>query len=120
MSQNASVSVVENPHTDEITVAYSRLDYLEGEVSLHDQLRERLERKVAKYQRYAAEAVEALEAHDARRDVLAGELTEAHLVLDGLLAADPELAAEVQARREAAKAARLSELRAELARLEGN
>ncbi len=112
--------VVENPHHDEITRAWSTIDARKVDLSIAAEARVKLAGKVQKQLDFHKGAIEAQKVHAVTVAGLESDLAEAQKVLAKLEKADPDLAAACRGRREAAIARRRDELVKELDALKGD
>lgn len=116
----ATALVVENPHTDPVTVAWSKVDVRRDRLAECDPEIERLKGKVAKFARFTKEAQEAVDTAVAAKATHQAALDEAKAELAAVEEANPELAESTRARRKTADHQRINELQAELAKLKDN
>jgi hypothetical protein len=114
-----AVLVVENPYTDPITVAYSKLDARSAALAESDAEIERLHVALAKVEDHYHAALKAIPDAEHRKAAAVAAVAEAQAELDAEREADPELAETVAARREIERASRIAELEAALAALKG-
>lgn len=113
----ANVMVRENPRTDPVTVANSTVDVYRGLLDDNAAEQVRLTEKVARLRGYVSDAQVALDESKARRTNLTTQLEQATAARNVLAAANPDLAAEIEAERAAARGVRIADLEAELGRL---
>lgn len=116
----ASVVIVENPNRDPITVAQSKVDVYRRFVDENADEQIRLAGKVTKCESAVADAKQAVKDSVSAKSTLEANLAAAVAELDAARAADPELAARLDADRERQVAQRKAELTAELDALGGN
>lgn len=117
---DATVQVVENPNTDEITVAQSKVDIYQVFVDEMDVEAAKLQEKVARFEGWVKDARDAIEDSQKRRKQKVAALKEAKAELQALREANPELAARLDEQAVQAKLRRVEDLKAELAKLEGS
>lgn len=117
----ASVLIVENPHTDPITVAYSALDAAKARQADGADEVARLTDKAAKLKAQADDASAAIDTAKAAAAIRDADVVAAQKAVDALAKDDPALADTVAARRAQERWDRIRDLSNELARLqEGN
>lgn len=116
----AAAITIENPHQDEVTIAWSKVDVCARRLAELGPERERLEQKLDRAKADVAAAEGYLSTNqDAGADRQA-DLDKAQAELRTITAAHPELATEVADRREQDRNQRRKELTDALAALEGN
>lgn len=113
----ATVSVVESEHDDAVTLAWDKVDVYADKASISDDEIDRMQAKLERAQADAAAAQDCVDEAVKAKTTRAAELDAVTAELDAVKAANPGLAAEVEARREAAKTAKVADLKAQLARL---
>ena len=119
-ARHAGVITIENPHQDEVTKAWSKVDvYAERAKGSDDEIA-RMKAKVKRAQDDVASAKLSLEHAVADKETRKAELDAAKAELAAVEDANPDLAVEVKARRAAVKAQQRKELSDKLAQLEGN
>jgi chromosome segregation ATPase len=118
-ANQASAIVVESPHTDEVTVAWSKVDVCAARLAELDPEHVRLLDKLARAQADVEAAQGYVAANEAAVAERSAELDAARAELEAAEAANPELAEAVAARRDQSLNQRRKELADELARLGG-
>lgn len=118
---NPSAIAVENEHNDPVTVAYSALDAAVERFAGSDEEIARISGKVDKLKAEVVAAQDQVKIAKEQKTARAADVAAAQSAVDAAKAKAPDLAAEVELRRDRAKAERIATIEAELARLkEGN
>lgn len=118
-AQPAGVLTIENEHHDDVTVAWSALDYWSTEHGRADEVIDKCEEKISKCKDQLADAMQGLKDAKADKVRLAGEVERARSILTTVSQANPELAADADVRRGITKGQKIKELEAELRELKG-
>lgn len=114
------VIMIVNPHQDDVTVAWSKVDSVAARLAELDPEHDRLQDKLARAQADVTAAESYVAANEAAVAERQADLDAARAELATAEAANPDLAVEVAARRDAQRAQRRKELADQLAALEGN
>lgn len=113
----ATVGVVENPYNDPVTVAYSALDSITERAAAVDDETVRLADKLKRAQADVEAAKGYVAANKELKAQRAAEVKAAQAEVDKARDANPDLATQVEMRRDTERRRRRTELEAELARI---
>lgn len=109
------VQITENPHRDPVTIAWSTLDVCAAAVADAEDAAVRLRAKADKTAAELAAIKAAFADADAAVKTAVAARKDAQAALDKVEADNPELAAEVSARRTSERAQRIAQLEVALA-----